>query len=174
MVPGPPLTVLGPPSHRSEQLQVRPQPAVSLHLQGHPRRETETEELGIEAPDMGSGQVDPCVSLPSVTLLTSEAQCPHLKIGDNNCVPPRVLGRTAVLILNMYSSMTLVIIAVIINGKSVPCCSISPKSLSLPHWLGLVFNPLQSLWPHSCKRRHTPALEKSEPLSLCLLSLVTP
>lgn len=32
-----------------------------------------------------------CLTLPSVTLLTSEAQCPHLKIGDN-CVTPVSLG----------------------------------------------------------------------------------
>lgn len=42
--------------------QVHPQPAVSLHLQGRPLRETETEELRIKAPSMGSGQVDLCVS----------------------------------------------------------------------------------------------------------------
>ena len=68
-------------------------------------------------------------------------------------------SRTRLKQLSSSSSMTLVVIAVIINGKSVPCCSISPQRLSLPRWLGLVFSPLQSLWPHSCKRRHTSALE---------------
>lgn len=83
-----PWPVPGPPPHRSEQL-LRSIPSLQspfickVVLYGKPRQRSYESRL----PAWARGRwTCVCLTSPSVTLLTSEAQCPHLKIGDNNCV----------------------------------------------------------------------------------------